>query len=269
MEDYKLIFTNKQPTKPFISAALIVKNCENRIKECIKSIEDIVDEIVIVDDFSTDNSVEVIKNLSRKVSKIVQHKLTDFSVQRNICLDLCDGQYNMIIDDDEIASEALRNSIKNFIKNSPTKDIYFCKRVNHNFHGSVLEHLNYPVLLKKNIRFSGSLHETVNGESSYIKGFIKGFIEHYPDPSIYCFITDLRDYSKRKAESWLKEGRKYPIYILLARQTLVAVVLLVKRLLVEKRIKDGFKAIIYCIAWMSEEFFVALWYIKLRNKLIS
>ena len=37
----------------------------------------------------------------------------------------------------------------------------------------------------------------------------------------------------------------------------------------EKRIKDGFKAIIYCIAWMSEEFFVALWYIKLRNKLIQ
>ena len=75
----------------------------------------------------------------------------------------------------------------------------------------------------------------------------------------------MRDYSKLKAASWLREGRKYPIYILLPRQTIVALILLVKRLLFEKRIKDGFKAIIYCIAWMSEEFFVALNYIEMKK----
>ena len=260
MEDYKLIFKNKQLIKPFISAALIVKNCENRIKACINSIEDIVDEIVIVDDFSTDNSVEVIKNLSKKVSIIVQHKLTDFSFQRNLCLDLCNGQYNLIIDDDEIASETLRNSIKNFHKTSPNKDIYLCKRVNHNFHGSALE-INRPLIIKKNIRFKGDIHERVEGK----KGYIEGLLNHYSDASVYSFITDLRNYSKLKAESWLREGRKYPIYILLPRQKLVALILLVKRLLFEKRIKDGFKAIIYCIAWMSEEFFVGLYYIEMKK----
>ena len=264
MKNYNIIYTNKQSKKPFISAALIVKNCATRIKACIKSIETVVDEIVILDDFSSDNSVEVIKSLSPKVSIIAQKKLTSFFIQRNTCLDLCSGDYNMIIDDDEVASEKLQQAIKFFHKASPNKDVYYCKRINHNFHGSALE-INRPFIIKKNIRFKGDIHERVEGE----KGYIKGLLSHYSDPSIYAFITDMRDYSKLKAESWLREGRKYPIYILLPRQTLVAVILLFKRLLFEKRIKDGFKAIIYCIAWMSEEFFVALWYIKLRKKLIS
>ncbi len=260
MKNYKLIYTNKQSKKPFISAALIVKNCEKRIKACINSIENIVDEIVILDDYSTDNTVEVIKSLSSKVSIIAQQKLTVFFIQRNTCLDLCNGEYNMIIDDDEVVSEKLGHSINIFNKSSPDKDIYFCKRINYNFHGSAIE-INKPFIVKKNIRFKGDIHEQVEGT----KGYIKGLLRHYSNPSIYSFITDMRNYSKLKAKSWLREGRQYPIYILLPRQIFVAVFLLIKRLIFEKRIKDGFKAIIYCIAWMSEEFFVALWYLNLRR----
>ena len=260
MNKPNIIFQQKITKKPFISAALIVKDCEERIFDCLKSIEDIVDEIVIVDDCSKDNSVNYIKEISNKVSIIVQNKLENFSLQRNIGLDLCSGEYNLIIDDDERVSSSLKSGILILLSNRLDKEIYFCQRENFNFHGSAIE-IRRPFLIRKNIRFYGDIHEKVKGS----EGYVKGLLSHYSDPSIFSFLTDIRDYSRLKAISWLKEGRKYPIHILFPRQIGVAIFLLIKRLFFERRIKDGFPALIYCFAWMAEEFFVAMWYIELQK----
>tara|TARA_Y100001968_G_scaffold268552_1_gene258959 strand:- start:15630 stop:16430 length:801 start_codon:yes stop_codon:yes gene_type:complete len=266
MKSYEIIYKKELNYKPVISATLIVKDCEDRIIQCLRSIEDLVDEIIIVDDYSSDNSIKVILENSNKVTHLVKNRLIDFSTQRNIALELSSGEYNLNIDDDERLTDELKKSIRSAIKNRKLdKDIYYCKRKNHNFHGSAIEVNSYPLLLKSNIRFHGEIHERVQGSV----GNLNGFINHYSDDSVKSFISDISIYSKNKAKGWINQGREYSITFLLFRQIYVAFYLLIKRLFKEKRIKDGTKALIYCLAWMSEEFFVAMFYIDLKkNKII-
>ena len=47
-----------------ISLCMIVKNEEDTIARCINSVKDIVDEIIIVDTGSTDNTLKILKNLN-------------------------------------------------------------------------------------------------------------------------------------------------------------------------------------------------------------
>ena len=53
--------------RPTISACMIVKNEEKFLPQCLKSIKDAVDEIIIVDTGSTDKSVEIAQSFGAKV----------------------------------------------------------------------------------------------------------------------------------------------------------------------------------------------------------
>tara|TARA_B100000212_G_C27361485_1_gene528396 strand:+ start:534 stop:1337 length:804 start_codon:yes stop_codon:yes gene_type:complete len=265
MKGYDILFERKLDKKVFLSAALITRNSEKRIENCLNSFKDIVDEIVIVDDLSNDNSIKKIKENSDKVSFIISHKLKSFSEQRNISLKFCRGQYILIIDDDEVLSEELRHSIYQLkkIKND-ISEVFYCQRINYNFHGYSVElksKYKRPIAVKNGLFFEGSVHENVNGTVS----FLDGNLLHYSDASINSFLEDILKYSKIKAKKWIKEGRNYGILTLTIRQIFVSFFLLIKRLIFERRIKDGPKALIYCLAWMSEELFVGLWFIDLKK----
>lgn len=85
--------------EPKISAAMIVKNEENMLAECIESYREAVDEIVIVDTGSTDKTVEIAKEYR---VKLFHHKWKDdFSEARNFSINKVTGDWVMIIDADE------------------------------------------------------------------------------------------------------------------------------------------------------------------------
>jgi glycosyltransferase involved in cell wall biosynthesis len=50
-----------------ISAVIITHNESANIARCIKSVTDLVDEILVVDSYSTDNTCEIAKNLGARV----------------------------------------------------------------------------------------------------------------------------------------------------------------------------------------------------------
>ena len=62
-----------------LSAVIVVKNEERNIEKCLNSIKDIADEIIIVDDYSTDNTVDI---CCRYTDKIYQHKWEGFGLQK-------------------------------------------------------------------------------------------------------------------------------------------------------------------------------------------
>ena len=50
-----------------ITLSMIVKNEEEHLKDCLLSVKDVVDEIVLVDTGSTDNTIEIAKKFGAKV----------------------------------------------------------------------------------------------------------------------------------------------------------------------------------------------------------
>jgi glycosyltransferase involved in cell wall biosynthesis len=85
--------------EPKLSAAMIVKNEEEMLAECIESFREAVDEIVIVDTGSTDRTVEIAQQYQ---VQLYHHKWKDdFSEARNFSISKVTGDWVLIIDADE------------------------------------------------------------------------------------------------------------------------------------------------------------------------
>ena len=91
-----------------ISLVIITKNEEKNIEECILSAKDIVDEIIVIDDFSTDNTTQI---ASRLGAKIFKRRLDNFCNQKNFALKKVRNEWVLFLDADERLSSQLKNEI--------------------------------------------------------------------------------------------------------------------------------------------------------------
>ncbi|RKX29628.1 MAG: hypothetical protein DRP47_01210, partial [Candidatus Zixiibacteriota bacterium] len=82
-----------------VSACMIVKNEEELLPECLESIRDWVDEIIIVDTGSTDRTVEIAESYGAKIFH--QEWEGNFSKHRNYSMDMATSDWIFIIDADE------------------------------------------------------------------------------------------------------------------------------------------------------------------------
>ncbi|GAI80581.1 unnamed protein product, partial [marine sediment metagenome] len=93
-------------TEQTISASLIIKNESQMLEKCLKSIRG-VDEIIIVDTGSTDDSIKIAKEHGAKVYTDYKwgqdegYPFGNFSIPRNISKNHCTSDWLLIIDGDE------------------------------------------------------------------------------------------------------------------------------------------------------------------------
>jgi len=90
---------NSLEAKPTISACMIVKNEEELLPDCLESIRDWIDEIVIVDTGSTDKTIEIAESYGAKIYH--QKWEGNFSKHRNFSLEQATSDWIFIIDADE------------------------------------------------------------------------------------------------------------------------------------------------------------------------
>src|SRR3990167_4800317 len=103
-----------------ISAVILTKNEEKNIQRALKSV-DFCDEIIIIDDYSTDNTLKKLKTQNSKV-KIFKRELNlDFSQQRNFGMGKCKNNWILFIDADEEVSNELQKEIISLFHNSSDK----------------------------------------------------------------------------------------------------------------------------------------------------
>ena len=96
-----------------ISATLITLNEEANIKKVLQNLNGFVDEIIMVDCGSLDNTVKIAKDLGVKV---FFRKFDNFANQKNWVTSKANGDWILSIDADEEISSELKVEIKNAIK---------------------------------------------------------------------------------------------------------------------------------------------------------
>lgn len=99
-----------------ISFCMIAKNEEKYLERCLNSVKDFVDEIIIVDTGSTDNTKEIAKNFNAKIFDFVWEN--DFSKARNFSLEKCSFPWILTLDADEVLDEKTTHFIKTMTLNS-------------------------------------------------------------------------------------------------------------------------------------------------------
>ena len=91
-----------------ISVAIITFNEEINIERCILSVRSVADEIIVLDSFSSDKTVEICKSLGVKV---IQRKWAGYSASKNYLNSQALHPYILSIDADEELSPELQTSI--------------------------------------------------------------------------------------------------------------------------------------------------------------
>lgn len=110
-----------------ISALIISRNEEHKIKQCLDSLEGIADEIIVVDSYSTDNTVKICEEAG---CKVVQRAFPGYGAQRQYATSLATHRYILSIDADEVLSPALRTSLKKLKNEGLTHRVYSFTRMN-------------------------------------------------------------------------------------------------------------------------------------------
>ncbi|QZY86249.1 tetratricopeptide repeat-containing glycosyltransferase family 2 protein [Exiguobacterium acetylicum] len=149
-----------------ISLCMIVKNEENNLKRCLKSIAHLVDEIIIVDTGSEDDTKKVALQYTKNVFEFEWEK--DFSSARNYAASFAKSKWILVMDGDEYIDENNFKIFKNQLFNSRS-DILIPKIIN--FLGSSGESIaqNYHERIYLNnseIKYDRPIHEHLVSKTS-------------------------------------------------------------------------------------------------------
>jgi len=192
-----------------LSVVIITKNEESNIKECLNSVA-WADEIIVVDNNSTDKTVEICRLYTEQV--IITQDWPGFGLQKQRALDKATGEWVLSIDADERVPEALYEEIQQVIKQSNCS-AFRIPRLSR-YCGRWIKHSGWSPdyvlrLFKRNkARFSEDIiHEKVElleGEM----GTLKTPLKHYSFNSIEEVLDKTNSYSTANALKSYQQGKK-------------------------------------------------------------
>lgn len=202
-----------------VSAVVLTKNAQNTITECIKSLS-FCDEVVVVDDFSTDDTIQVIKKIKNISTKILKHDLQeDFSQQRNFALDHVKNEWVLFVDADEVVTDSLAKEILG-LQDSDIENVqgYTIQRRDTMWGQELLYgeagNNRFVRLARKNAgKWVGTVHETwkISGNIQELNNLLY----HYPHPTISEFLKEINTYSTLRAQELYTKKVKSNLFFIL------------------------------------------------------
>ncbi len=108
--------THNRKTEVKLSVVLATRNEEENIARCINSVKKIADEIIVFDEYSTDNTKKISESLGAKVYLEPHHN--NFHITKQKAIDMAKGEWVLQMDADEVITLELANEIKETINMS-------------------------------------------------------------------------------------------------------------------------------------------------------
>lgn len=194
-----------------VSGLIITYNEEKNIREVLECF-DFCDEIIIIDSFSTDNTLEIAK--TNPNVKIIQNKFEDFTKQRNLALDHANNEWVLFLDGDERITPALKIEIIDELNRPNKKDAYYFYR-KFFFAGKPIHYSgtqtdkNFRLFKKSKARYISEkkVHETL--EVSGTIGELKNKLLHFSVSDYKSYKQKMVHYGILKGQELANKGKKF------------------------------------------------------------
>ncbi|MGD1045933.1 MAG: glycosyltransferase family 2 protein [Bacteroidota bacterium] len=194
-----------------LSVVIITYNEERNIARCLDSLKGIADEIIVVDSYSTDKTIEICNSYG---AKVFQHKFEGYIQQKNYALETTSFNYVLSLDADEVLSDELRTSIA-AVKSDWKYDGYEMNRLT-NYCSAWIRHGGwYPdrkirLFDKRKGKWTGvNPHDRYAlNESHALVGYLRGDILHYSYYSISEHIKQVDYFTEISARVLFEQKRK-------------------------------------------------------------
>ena len=248
------------PEKVTLSAALITKNEEKNLPDCLRSIS-FADDIVVVDSGSIDRTVEIAKDFG---CRVFVEDWKGYGPQKNSAIDKCTYDWVLLLDADERVAEETREIIIKTLK-EPTADAYSFRRKNY-LHGRWLKHSGYwPDRQVRLVNKNKGTFQAVIHEKWVTEGHVhdlNAHIEHYAFSNYSDMLKTLNDYSSVIAQELYNAGRRAhalsPVYH--------GIGMFFKIYLIEKGFLDGMDGLVTAITKAGGSFFKYAKLLEIQNE---
>jgi len=193
-----------------LSVVIITFNEERNIGRCISSVKRVADEVVILDSFSKDKTVEIARQMG---ALVYQEKFAGYIEQKNKALEYSNNAYVLCLDADEAIDEQLEQEILR-AKNKFEYDGYDMNRCT-NYCGKFIRHGSwYPdtKLRLFNHKLGGwggiNPHDQIMLVEGTKSTHLKGDILHYSYRDLEEHISQNNRFSSISAEAYYHRGKK-------------------------------------------------------------
>jgi len=184
-----------------ISACIISFNEEKKIEDCLKSLQSIADEIIIVDSGSTDDTLKIARQYT---DNIFQQNFEGYGRQKNIALDKATHDWVISLDCDERLSDELQESILSIKSKLESNTIYSMARKTFYVY-RWLNHCWYPdrkirLFNRTETRWlDNNVHESIDSKGMETVN-LKGDILHYSFDSISDHLKTIDKFTEIGAD---------------------------------------------------------------------
>lgn len=203
-----------------VSAVVTCFNSEKTIKKCIESLS-WADEIVVLDSFSEDQTLELIKSFDKV--KLHQQSFKGFAQQKQDAIDSSEHDWVMLLDADECLTPKAIKKIKSWKKSPPKADGYNLPRIEW-----VFWHWAHPWVKRNEFirlfdKTKAHMSQDLVHESIQVEGVVKRLyapFKHYGETSIQVKLDKINRYSALAAQQKFDRGKRcsafrlflYPIF---------------------------------------------------------
>lgn len=246
-----------------ITAIIPTLNEEERIQNSLKSAQ-FADEIIVIDSYSSDNTVEIVKQSN---AILLQRRFDDFSSQKNYAIDQASHDWIIWIDADEVLTEELQNEIREAIDNAKEfvgfyiYRIFFFKGKKMRYTGTQNDKL-IRVFNRKFCRYEGKVHEKIKPQGKL--GVLKNRILHYSYIHYDKYIVKLNQHSALKAEELFDRGAMVTPFHLIIKPA----ARFIKHYFVKLGFLDGFYGFVisFALSYGVLVRYIKLWNLKQKHR---
>jgi glycosyltransferase involved in cell wall biosynthesis len=192
-------------------------NEEENIEECLSSVA-WADEVLLVDSFSTDRTLEIAR---RHATRILQREYVNSASQKNWVIPQAAHRWVMVVDADERVTPELRDEIRSLLAAGPSCSGYVIRRANH-FYGRRIRYGGWARdrVLRFWDRTKGryqekEVHADVEVEGPV--GELKHPLLHLTFRSWDSYLHKIDRYTSWGADEYLKKGRRATLLDLVLR----------------------------------------------------
>lgn len=196
-----------------LSIIIVARNEEENLTECLKTCE-FAQEIILVDDNSTDRTVEIARTFGAKVYS--RPLADDWGAQQTYGIHQATCSWIFLLDCDERITEELRISISQIV--SKNEYLSYNVLIINRFQNFKIEH--GPLRPKWGVRFfpkdgvfvTGRVHQRVHLKYPLKK--ISGKLIHYTYSSMEHYYSKMDKYAELSAKEYSEKGKKINFFLM-------------------------------------------------------
>lgn len=190
-----------------LSVCITTFNNERTLGACLESVT-WADEIVLLDSFSTDKTLDIARHYGCRIS---QHAFLGYGKQKQMAIDMAQHRWVLLLDADEAVTIDLQQQIRQALQSGPDADAYELPRLEQ-----VLWRMNHPktrlnyflrLFDKTKTRMSDMpIHAAPKTDSAVKK--LHGCFYHYAETDVHAKVEKVNWYSTGVVADKVAKGKK-------------------------------------------------------------